>query len=82
MQDNQDSIEQINQYTSKIKNITDLDEFKNLSPELKAKYKKYIVDQIMVAFAELANKNKDVLTDTQLQNYVNEIISNLENQES
>lgn len=79
VQDNQSSIEQLNQYTSKIKNITDLDEFKNLSPELKAKYKKYVVDQIMVAFVELANKNANanVVSDEKLQQSVNLIVSSL-----
>jgi type II secretory pathway pseudopilin PulG len=76
VQDNSASIEQINQYTAKIKNITDLDEFKNLSPELKAKYKKYVVDQTMVSFAELANNN--IVTDEQFQSF----ISNITNDES
>ena len=71
VKDNSNSIEQINQYTAKIKNITDLDEFKNLSPELKAKYKKYVVDQIMVSFAELANNN--IVTDEQFQDLISNI---------
>lgn len=73
VQDNSASIEQINQYTSKIKNITDLDEFKNLDPELKAKYKKYVVDKLMVTLTDMANQNKDSVTDEILQNFTDMI---------
>lgn len=74
---NSASIDDINKYSTKIRNITDLDEFKNLSPELKDKYKKYVVDKIMIAFTDYANENKNALTDQELQDSVNLIISNL-----
>jgi len=79
VKDNQSSIELIQEYNAKINNITDLDEFKKLSPELKAKYKKYVVDRVMVSFMNLANTT--VVTDERFQNYADKIISNLTDQE-
>lgn len=79
IQQNVDDMNQVKEKALKLKNLMDLDEFRNISPDLKAKYKKYIVDQLMTSFASVVNKqsNNKAYNDAELQSVVNYLISTI-----
>jgi flagellar basal body-associated protein FliL len=83
IQQNSDDIHLVKEKALKLKNLMDLDEFKDISPELKAKYKKYVVDQIMTTFNAVINKNastspgKEFVSDENLQGVVIKLIASI-----
>lgn len=78
MQSHTDDITLLKKKALELRNLMDLDEFKNLSPELKAKYKKYIVNQLMPALATIMNKrakDNDQMSDASLQLSINSLVA-------
>jgi hypothetical protein len=80
--DNED-LQMIKEKALEVKNLMDLDEFRGISPELKEKYKKYVVDQLMTSFAAVVNRNstvspgKDMISDDKLSSIVTKLIANI-----
>jgi hypothetical protein len=83
IQQNSDDIKVVKDKALQLKNLMDLDEFKDISPELKAKYKKYVVNQLMASFATVTNRNskvspgKEMVSDENLSNVVTNLIANI-----
>ena len=79
LEKNNKDIDAIKIKSNEIKNLMDLDEFKNITQELKDKYKKYMVNQLMAGIVPLINKQSknESLSDKNLQIMVNDILGQL-----